>query len=70
MSDPRVKAFDELAKEFRRASWGAAVAFAGFSYKLGSGLAIAFAAGSWLVLQVVAFGIQLNAIAQEKGDQR
>lgn len=67
MSYGRVKAIDELAKEFRRASWGAAAASAGFSYTLGSGLAAFFAGSIWFILQAVAFFIQSKAV-DEKGE--
>lgn len=59
------KAFEAIAKEFRRASWGAAVASAAVGYQEGSGLALFFGGGAWFALQVFAF--VLESIQDEKG---
>lgn len=61
-------AFEALAKEFRRASWGAAVASAAVAYQAGSGVATFLGGLAWVVLQVLAF--VLESIQDEKGDPK
>ncbi len=59
------KAFEAAAKEFRRASWGAAAASAAVGYQQNSGLAILFGGAAWFALQSLA--IVLESIRNEEG---
>jgi hypothetical protein len=52
------KAMEALAKELRRASWGAAVASAAIGYHVGDGLSALYGASAWIVLQVFAFVLE------------
>lgn len=55
-----------LAKELRRASWGLTVAASAFSFKGDGGVLLLFGGLGWLVLQIVAFGLEsLKNDAQE-----
>lgn len=49
------KAVAALARELRRASWGAALIFSSAGIKLNLGLGYVLGAASWLALQVAAF---------------
>jgi hypothetical protein len=62
-----IKALEATAKEFRRASWGAAAASAAVGYHQGNGLALLFGACAWLGLQVLAF--ILESLQDEQGDE-
>lgn len=52
------KAMETLARELRRASWGAAVAASAIGYQTNSGLSLLLGGGSWLALQVMAFVLE------------
>jgi hypothetical protein len=62
------KALETVAKEIRRASWGAAAASAAVGYQSTSGIATLLGAGSWIILQVFAF--VLESIRNERGDEK
>lgn len=49
------RALTTLAKELRRASWGAALVFSGAGIKMNLGLGYVLGAAAWLCLQIVAF---------------
>ncbi len=61
------KTFESAAKEFRRASWGAAAASAAVGYQQNSGLALLFGGAAWFALQSLA--IVLESVRDEKGDK-
>jgi hypothetical protein len=58
------EAFKLLAKELRRASWGAAAAIFAMGYAISNGLSIAGGIFTWIFLQVMAFALE----SVEKGD--
>lgn len=58
-------AMEALAKEIRRASWGAAIAASAVGYHQSSGIALLLGGGAWLVLQAIAF--ILESIKDEGG---
>lgn len=60
------EAFEALAKEFRRASWGAAMSAAIIGYQQNSGLGLILGGVAWSTLQVLAFILQ--SVRNEKGD--
>ncbi|WP_126223576.1 hypothetical protein [Burkholderia ambifaria] len=58
------KAFVALAKELRRASWGAAAASTAVGVHVGSGLSLLLGAVTWTALQAMAFA--LDSVRNEK----
>ncbi len=62
------KAFEALAREFCRASWGATAASAAVGYQTSSGIAMLLGAGSWAVLQILAFIVE--SIRTEEGGEQ
>lgn len=60
-----LKALEALAKELRRASWGAAAVAGSVGYSSTSGVAILLGASAWMVLQGFAF--VLESIRNEGG---
>jgi hypothetical protein len=49
------QAFENLAKEFQKASWGALIISFAFGYKLNNGWAVLMGAAAYLIMQFLAF---------------
>ena len=60
------QAMGALAKELRRASWGAGAASAAFGFQSNSGIAALLGGAAWGILQILAF--VLESIRDGKGD--
>lgn len=54
----KAKAFEATAREFRRASWGAAIASAAVGYQESDILALLYGGLAWFVLQALAFVLE------------
>lgn len=61
-------AYQALAKEFRRASWGVAVVMGGLIFKDDGGFAIVIGGAGWLLLQAIAFTVE--SLKETSGDQQ